>query len=236
MSCNLKCVFTGVRTLRSKHVFLLPKINVFLADPDGSLGAEWTINMLDKSVPYAGFYMRRDAGLPLVASPLPEGYSFVFYKEGDEASWARIEASVLEFESDFSAIMHFKQNFVPHENELRKRCLFIENGSGEKIATTTAWWRYIGDERRAWMHWVAVMPEYQGQGLGKAIVSKATELMAELEGNVDFYLGTQTWSYKAVGIYKQHGFLPTADRALYTDKRHNYKKAMKILRKIENRK
>ena len=185
--------------------------------------------MLDKSVPYAGFYMHRKAGAPIPASPLPDGFRFVFYSDGDEASWARIETAVLEFYSEFDALMHFKERFLPYADELRRRCLFIEDENGAKVATATVWWSLVRGRRLPWLNWVGVDPRFQGLGLGKALISRAVALMAELEGDVDFYLHTQTWSHKAVGIYMAHGFLPTDERALYRERKDNYKKAMRIL-------
>lgn len=191
--------------------------------------------MLDKSVPYAGLFMRREAGAPLAAAALPDGFRFAFYDEGSAMDWARIETSVLEFDAEFAAVKHFTEKFLPYGDELGKRCLFVENGNGVKIATATAWWSDISGERRPWLHWVAVDPEYQGLGLGKAIVSRVVELMTELEGDVEFYLSTQTWSYKAIGIYRLNGFEPTNEKALYVSRRDNYRKAMRILKRLERR-
>ena len=185
--------------------------------------------MLDKSVPYASLYMRREAGIPVVSFPLPEGYNYSLYTDGDESNWARIETSVLEFNSEFAALMRFTETFMPYADELRKRCLFIEDGNGRKTATATAWWQYIDGERRPWLHWVAVEPHNQGLGLGKAIVSRVVELMTELDGEADFYLSTQTWSYKAIEIYKAHGFQPTGEKKLYKERKKDYKKAIRIL-------
>jgi len=189
--------------------------------------------MLDKSVPYAGFYMVREPGALAPVYPLPGGFRFTFYEEGDEISWARIEASVLEFSSEFAALVHFREKFSDYQDELRKRCIFIENVEGRKVATSMAWWLEIAGHRQPRLHWVAVEPNYQGIGLGKAIISRVTELMTEHEGDVAFCLSTQTWSYKAVNIYKEHGYEPTAAKAYYTDHRDNYKKAMKILKKLK---
>ena len=188
--------------------------------------------MLDKSVPYAGFYMRRAAGSPLLANPLPEGYKFSLYNEGDEKSWAAVETSVLEFGSEFAALLHFNEKFMPFIGELRRRCLFIESESGEKIATAMAWWDEINGCRHPWLHWVGVKPRYQGLGLGKALISRVTELMIELDGDVDFYLHTQTWSYKAIEIYKTQGYQPTDNKVLYKKQKNNYKKAMRILKRL----
>ena len=189
--------------------------------------------MLDKSIPFYKVYMVRRAGIPIPDYPLPEGFRFSLYKDGDESDWARLEASVDEFESEFAALLRFTEEFIPKAKELYRRCLFIETNDGKKVATANAWWSYVDGERRAWLHWVSVAPEYQGLGLGKALTSRVTRLLLEIEGDVDFYLSTQTWSYKAINIYRQFGYEPTDEKILYGRKRrHDLKKAMKLLDKL----
>jgi len=189
--------------------------------------------MLDKSIPYAKLMMVRKAGTPIPVFPLLDGFKYVFYKDGDEKDWARIETSVDEFNSEFAALLRFKEDFLPYTDELYRRLLFIENADGRKIATSNAWWSFVDDERRAWLHWVSVEAGYQGLGLGKAIVSRITQLLEEIEGDVNFYLSTQTWSYKAIDIYKKCGYEPTDEKKLYLGKSKNdYKKALKILKKL----
>lgn len=191
--------------------------------------------MLDKSIPYANLKMIRKAGTPTPDYPLPEGFRFVFYQDGNEADWARIETSAGEFDEEFAAILRFKEEF-PEKDELYRRCLFIETVDGKKVATATAWWGFVEEERRAWLHWVSVDKDHQGLGLGKALVSRVTQLLKEIEGDVDMFLNTQTWSYKAINIYKQFGWEPTDEEALYSGERKNdYKKAMKILAKMEKK-
>jgi len=190
--------------------------------------------MLDKTVPFAKLKMVRKSGTPIPDFPLPDGFRFVFFKDGDEMDWARIETSVDEFDSEFAALLRFKEDFMQYKTELYRRCLFIETDSGEKVATANAWWSFVEDERRAWLHWVSVAPGYQGLGLGKAVTSRVTQLLYEIEGDVNFYLSTQTWSYKAINIYKQCGYEPTDEKILYPKKfRNDYKKAIKILGKLE---
>jgi len=188
--------------------------------------------VLDKSLPFYKIFMCRKAGTPIPVYPLPEGFKYVFYNDGNEVDWARIETSVEEFDSEFSALLTFKQEFIPYVDELYRRCLFIENSDGEKVATANAWWSFVEDERRAWLHWISVDARYLGMGLGKAIISRVTELLRELEGDIDFYLSTQTWSYKAINIYLKCGFEPIDEKVLYSGAyKNHYKKSMKILKK-----
>ena len=188
--------------------------------------------MLDKSVPYAGLFMRREAGEGKPSYELPEGFQFAFFSDGSEADWARIEASVLEFDGEFAALMFFKRTFIPHIDELYRRCVFVETSDGVKVATTTAWWSDSYEVRKPWIMWVAVDPKYQGLGLGRAIIARATVLMIELEGDLPIYLRTQTWSHKAIGIYQTYGYFPTAEKSLYSDSSDNYRKAMRILKRL----
>ncbi|MCL2820724.1 MAG: GNAT family N-acetyltransferase [Oscillospiraceae bacterium] len=189
--------------------------------------------MLDKTVPFSNFKMIRRAGTPIPDFPLPEGFRYAFFEEGSEEDWARIETSVDEFDSEFAALLYFKKEFIPYKDELLRRCIFIEDKDGKKVATSTAWWSFVEDERRAWLHRVSVDPAYQGLGLGKSVSAKVTQLLEEIEGDVDFYLSTQTWSYKAINIYKQCGFIPTDEPALYGKKaKKDYKKSLKILKKL----
>ncbi len=83
------------------------------------------------------------------------------------------------------------------------------------------------------LYWVAVKPQLQGKGLGKAITSKVVELMLEIEGERDFYLHTQTWSHKAIKVYEKVGFYITDEKNLFKYSNENYEKAISILKSID---
>ena len=61
--------------------------------------------MLDKSIEFKNIIMKIEPNkIKNIANPiLPDGFSFRFFETGDEAHWARIEASVLEFDSNDKA-------------------------------------------------------------------------------------------------------------------------------------
>ena len=190
--------------------------------------------MIDKSVPYVSFLMFRKKDSHTPVYNLPDGYNFALYKPGDEKSWAEIETSVLEFGSESDALNYFNKEFIPYIKDFEKRGLFIENNKGEKIATSTAWW-CCPNHCIPRLHWVAVKPEYQGLGLGKAVVSKCTQMMIELDGERDFFLSTQTWSHKAVKIYEKFGYNISSEKKICGDKNDNYKKATEVLASIYNK-
>lgn len=164
--------------------------------------------MLDKNIDFKNIIMRIDANKVSAISKqtLPDGYSFRFFKQGDESHWARIEKSVLEFNSENEAKEYFINSYLPYRQDLRKRCLFVINPDGLPIATTNAWYANSELGYQASMHWVAVCPEYQGLGIGKAIVQQALCIFSELEQNKPVWLHTQTWSHLAVMLYNKIGF------------------------------
>lgn len=163
--------------------------------------------MLDKSLPYLEFLMERKSGSPIPEFDLNEGYEFVHYTKGDEKHWANIETSVLEFDKVRDARKYFKKNFYPFQDELKRRCYFVRcKKTKEYVATATIWWDYIDKRRNGWLHWIAVKPQYQGLGIAKAIIGYCVKNAIEIEGDVQLYLHTQTWSYSAINIYRKFGF------------------------------
>ena len=128
------------------------------------------------------------------------------YQPGDEAHWARIETSVLEFASEERAAAYYAERFLPYPDELARRCVFAVDECGVPVATATAWWSGEDAERRACLHWVAVFPAHQGRGLGKATVSKALSRFPDCGEAGPVYLHTQTWSHAAVRMYAGLGF------------------------------
>ena len=165
--------------------------------------------MLDISLPYKGIIMKieHDAIQRDMQPFLPNGCSFKFFSVGDEAEWARIEASVLEFDSDDDALNYFKKEYLPYIQLLQKRCIFVVDIKGLPIATSTAWFANSNEYgRQASLEWVAVCSEHQGKGIGKAIMQKALQVFCDVEPNLDIWLHTQTWSHVAVKMYLQLGF------------------------------
>lgn len=188
--------------------------------------------MLDKSVPYFRVILRRAAGTPLPEAPLPEGYSFQLYQPGDAQSWGEIEASVLEFDTAAQASAYYMEHFGCYEEEAKRRTLFLCAPNGTKIGNYTAWWCYTGQRRYPLMSWVALRPEYQGKGLGKVLIAGGLRLMIDIEGDVQMYVPTQTWSHRAIGLYQWAGFHLVTDEAWPGGFENQIQQALPILRQF----
>jgi len=189
--------------------------------------------MLDKSIPYKDIIMKLDhANLTRLSAPvLPPDFSFRKYQDGDAAVWSDIETSVLEFPDTQKAMEYFARDYQPFEQELKERMIFVVNEKGVPVATASAWWVAAGSIRKASLHWVSVRPEYQGMGLGKAVVLKALSLFPAYNPGEDIYLHTQTWSHIAVRLYLSLGFRMCKDDSL-GKKKSDYEEALPILKSV----
>lgn len=165
--------------------------------------------MLDKSLPYIGIIMVREPA-PLPPAPvLPAPFQLVRYRPGLEEGWADIETSAGEFEHREDALAYFHKEFMPWPEELADRCLFIVDGEGHPVATTTAWrGNLFSSDNQPRLHWVAVRRENQRQGLSASLIHAALTRYIELGETGPVYLTSQTWSYVAIRMYLRYGFLP----------------------------
>jgi ribosomal protein S18 acetylase RimI-like enzyme len=189
--------------------------------------------MLDKSIPYQNIIMQLACDKnPCLSEPqLPAGFCFKTFQKNDEFRWAEIEYSVLEFESTEKAVSYLFKDYMPYLHELEKRCVFIVNPKGRYIATSMAWWIECNGKCHASIHWVAVHPDYHGQGFGKLVFKKALSLFPLYENNLDIYLHTQTWSYVAVEMYDDLGFW-LSKSAKFGKMANDYAEAVEVLKPV----
>ena len=140
--------------------------------------------------------------------PLAEGFSIDYFKEGDQAAWVNVETRTDEFANEEEAWTRFNREFGPRLDEFAKRCLFLKNKEDEIIGTTTAWYGSLeeGEDPIGRIHWVSILPEYQGQGLAKPLLSEAMNVLAKHHQKV--YLDSSTKNDRAINMYLSYGFEP----------------------------
>lgn len=164
--------------------------------------------MLDKSIPYYGVLMVKSNPAEYPDYTLPDGYTLCPYRQGMEEDWAALQLMTEQFDSPEDARGYFAQEFLAFPDELPGKCLFVKDRAGSVIATASIWRGEHFGQTLQRIHWVAVHPGHQGKGLAKALITQTLNRFNEL-GYTDFvYLTTQTWSYKAIGLYLQFGFEP----------------------------
>lgn len=150
--------------------------------------------------------IRGDLGnLPVYDLPAPFGIRDFRHGEGD--FWAEIEHAAAEFKSVEKARQHFEEEFGAQPNEFSRRCQFLTTGEGRVIGTATAWFNAsFQGKLHGQLHWVAILPEFQGRALSKPLVGAAMNRMKAYHDRA--FLTSQTTSWKAIKVYLDFGFLP----------------------------
>lgn len=152
--------------------------------------------------------MVRDNLEDLPSHTLPPGYRVRKFRKGEARLWAQVEAAAGEFESAEAALARFIHEFGDRLDEMEDRCLFlVDENSGRVIGTATAWYD-LGFEGEDYgrVHWVAIVPEYQGRKLAKPLMCAVMERLRQSHAKA--YLVTHTKCVKAIRMYLDFGFRP----------------------------
>jgi len=161
---------------------------------------------MSDSVPNVRLVMARQHWAEVPECSLPAGFSVRWYRPGDEACWRKIHLAA-EREVAITPEL-FRQQFGTNEALLTRRQCYVLNARGEAVGTATAWFDEHfqgGDWGR--VHWLAVMPDYQGQGLGRALLSLVCRRLQEL-GHTRAFLRTTATRLRAIKLYRAFGFVP----------------------------
>jgi len=135
---------------------------------------------------------------------LPAEYAIRTYRPGDETAWAAIQNEADDYNAITPAL--FEQAFGSDQALLEARQLYLLDKSGREIGTSTAW---FGDDE--WgnaygrVHWVAIVPEFQGRGLAKPLMSATCAALKEA-GHERAYLTTDLKRVVALNLYRKFGF------------------------------
>lgn len=170
------------------------------------------MNILDRNLAVSMVRPNLD-DIPIFA--LPDGYSIRRYQRGDEQAWVRIHVAADRYNLITPAL--FQQQFGAASEALTLRQLYLVDSHGTAVGTTSAWLddRHKGDGFGR-IHWVAIVPECQGLGLSKPLLSQACRLLRSL-GHSKAYLDTSTARVVAINLYLSFGFTPEIDSAEAAD-------------------
>lgn len=157
---------------------------------------------------------------------LPDGFSLRWFLPGDEAHWRRIHLAaerLIEITPEL-----FGKQFGVREGrglqsasarehpggmnfalrDLRERQCYLLEPRGEIVGTGTAWFDDDFEGVR-WgrVHWLAILPGFQGRGLGRGLMTAICRRLREL-GHKRAYLHTSTTRIPAIKLYLRFGFEP----------------------------
>jgi GNAT superfamily N-acetyltransferase len=137
---------------------------------------------------------------------LPAGYSLRWYQPGDEPHWLRID-TLANPESPLPPDF-FNRCFGSDPAVLAERQCYLLNASGDPIGTATAWFDdHFEGAKYGRVHYVAIVPNYQGLGLSKPMMTDTCHRLRRL-GHDRAYLATSTARVAAINLYRRFGFVP----------------------------
>ena len=135
---------------------------------------------------------------------LPHSFRLRMFGPGDADTWVAVQKA-----SDvLNTIDHhlFHRQFGSDMDAMPDRCFFLCNEQGEAIGTATAWYIEDQGETIGRVHWVAIVPAYQGRGLAKPMLTAVMNRLAELHDRT--MLDTDTPRLVAIKVYLDFGFVP----------------------------
>lgn len=143
-------------------------------------------------------------GLP--ETKLPQGYSFRWFKPGDAAHWLHIHRDADPFYDICPEL--FTRQFGVDFKRLAERQVFLQDEIGRVIGTATAWpAEAVHGADCGRVFWLAVMRQFQGRGLGRALLATICQRIREL-GYARASVVTSTGRLPAVSLYLSFGFEP----------------------------
>lgn len=173
--------------------------------------------------------MVRDTLTDLPRYPIPEGYSIRKFKGGEGPLWAEIGAAAGNFGDLAAAQERFNVEFSEPVEDMESRCFFVVHDETDRaVGTAMAWYdpnfddgsgrspsrpecddgsgRSLSRPAYGRVHWVAIIPDFQGKRLAKPLLSAVLSRLAE--SHTKAVLGTQTFRKPAVRLYLDLGFRP----------------------------
>jgi len=127
-----------------------------------------------------------------------------WYEPDDENFWIAIHRLADRYNEITPQL--FADQFADAGLHLAERQCYLLDKTGNPVATATAWTQHQGRFAGfGQLHWVAVVPTLQNQGIGKMVVSIACQRLIAL-GHTRAFLITSTLRPAAIHLYEKFGF------------------------------
>ena len=137
------------------------------------------------------------------ACVLPPFYRLRAFDSEDVSAWTAIQAAADRYNVITDRL--FETAFGSDPSLHRSRIIMACDEQGTPVGTAAAWFG-DGEKRAAGrVHWVAVVPQHQGRGLGRALVCHVVNRLVQL-GHTEAYLTTSAARLAALHLYDACGF------------------------------
>lgn len=136
-------------------------------------------------------------------SDLPQGYHIRLCRREELDLWKSIHfdsEAVAQAQRPFMD-EYFDTVYQPQGEAFWQRCFFLCNDQDDPIGTCFAWRAY---GKITTIHWYKVKREYEGRGLGRALLSHVMNTLSPSDYPV--YLHTHPACLRAIKLYSDFGF------------------------------
>lgn len=153
-----------------------------------------------------GIAMARPTLDDLPAHPLPPGFTLRRYTPGDIDTWVHVQTAAERYIT-ITPQLHINE-FTQDHPLIADRQYFLLDPDHQPIGTATAWFDGTDPANPTGrVHWVAIIPEYQSQGLAKPLLAEVCRQLKSLH-HTRAILGTSAARLPAINLYLRFGFAP----------------------------
>ncbi|MCZ9893345.1 GNAT family N-acetyltransferase [Brachyspira hyodysenteriae] len=144
-------------------------------------------------------------------SDIPNGYHIRNCKRDELNLWFEFPFDNEEDKKNYRSFMeqYFKDVYGSNEGLFFEKCLFICDENDTPVGTCFAWKAY---NLITTIHWFKVKKEYEGQGIGRALISYVINSIDEKDFPI--FLHTQAGSFRAIKLYTDLGFVLLTDEKI----------------------
>lgn len=183
--------------------------------------------MLEKDIPDLNIFMMCDRLNKNALSKLHDGYHIRTCRPDELKIWKEFPFDNDEDKKEYYEYMsnYFNDVYGNDLDEFYNRCLFVcEDKTDKPIATCFVWKSY---NQINTIHWFKTLKEYEGNGIGRALLSYIMNSLSEKDYPV--FLHTQPSSFRAIGLYSDFGFKIVTNKTIgYRE--NNYEECLPILK------
>ncbi len=159
-------------------------------------------------------------------SDMPNGFHVRTCQKNELDIWKAMPFDQPELAKQYYDYMtkYYNSVYAKNEDLFFQKCLFVCNKENKPVGTCFAWKVY---DKITTIHWLKVLKNYEGKGIGRALLSIVMKSLNSDEFPV--FLHTQPDSFRAIKLYSDFGFYLLSDPVI--GRKNDLKECLPILKK-----